>query len=238
MCGGNVGTRGLHIWFVATAAFLALVGTSCAASPVESEPSDVVPTAVETTTPDASPDFSRGAVTREDDLSDPRFAYRAPQYEVAYAIEDAVKEHRLAGFTGITLETEAVVLRWKGEVPKVVDDIIDQADARVEVRQTRFTLEELLAAGHRLSEHPPAVIAEAELTGFGPTSDFTALQVLTLDAIPTGEAPATFDGILPALRRRRCSVRASLGDLSTATDVALATGPTIPDRNARQVGMV
>jgi hypothetical protein len=103
-----VGTRGLHIWFVATASFLTLVGTSCAESPVASEPSHVVPTAVETTTPDAEPDFSRGAV----------------------------KERHLAGFTGITFETEAIVLRWKGEVPKVVDDIIDQADARVEVRQT------------------------------------------------------------------------------------------------------
>jgi hypothetical protein len=114
---------------------------------------------------------------RRDELS----KVQAPLVAAGDRLQQLADEHRFPGFTGLAIEdgARAVVLYWKGEVPHLVEALIDELspDVNVEVRAVDYSRDELLAESRRiagLGRTPSG----ASIVGVGPLSDYSGLEVV------------------------------------------------------------
>ncbi|MBX9395079.1 S1 family peptidase [Streptomyces sp. TRM72054] len=137
------------------------------------------------------------SLSRDELLSDPRLRGQAEAQEVADAIDIAVREKKLKGFTGLKVAPEGVTLHWKGSLPAPVRSVINNASLPVEIEPAQFSLAELDAAARDFISSPPASLG-AKVTRVGPSPDFTALEVVTEDTVSVrSAAPVTTEDGIP-----------------------------------------
>lgn len=100
--------------------------------------------------------------------------------DTAYSLDPSAG----SGYASRTVGPNSLVLYWKGDVPGPILELISKSSVRVEVRQASYSREEILAKLDELTLDKPSAIEDAGFVQAGASTDWNALEVVTIDPIP------------------------------------------------------
>jgi hypothetical protein len=109
----------------------------------------------------------------------PRERAQQPLVEAADRIQVLVREREYGGFGVLALEDDprAVVLFWKGPLPRPVQHLVDEVrlTVRVVVHDAVYSRDELLEEAHRIADRS---IIGVKIWGVDPLNDCSGLSVV------------------------------------------------------------
>jgi hypothetical protein len=97
---------------------------------------------------------------------------QAPLLDAVNGLHHLVTEAGLNGWAGAELDGEALVLYWKGDLPLLVQEAIEemQQDISIEVRAARYSAAEIDEEARRISRDP-------RIASVGALNDYSGLEV-------------------------------------------------------------
>lgn len=129
----------------------------------------------------AAPD---GEATNPEEIVDPghldEYMAQQPLIEASDRIQSLVESDDLNGFVGgrISEDDTQLILYWHGQQPQVLTQLLSEIQAsgvQVDVRQTPYSLDALLAESRRIASLRET--GDVAITGAGPNDDYSGIRV-------------------------------------------------------------